>query len=139
MKRRTALEYAGILLCLLPILILRDFTPANELKYLSIADEALRQHDDDRNGGKPRPAHSAVHFHRPAAVRRARLRHRRAHAAILAAVQHSRIVDGGGRYLTRSPRRIASPHAESLGTRRPHARRLYYPQRLLRRMGCAAP
>lgn len=29
-------------LCLLPLLILRDFTPSNELRYLSIADEALR-------------------------------------------------------------------------------------------------
>ncbi|MBR1575299.1 MAG: hypothetical protein IJ654_02500 [Bacteroidales bacterium] len=29
------------LLCLLPVLVLRDFTPANELRYLSIADEAL--------------------------------------------------------------------------------------------------
>lgn len=32
------------LLCLLPLLILRDYTPANELKYLSIADEAIRNH-----------------------------------------------------------------------------------------------
>ncbi|MGN1375594.1 MAG: ArnT family glycosyltransferase [Prevotella sp.] len=29
------------MLCLLPVLISRDFTPANELRYLSIADEAL--------------------------------------------------------------------------------------------------
>lgn len=29
---------------LLPTLLLRDFTPANELRYLSIADEALRNH-----------------------------------------------------------------------------------------------
>lgn len=28
-------------ICLLPILILRDFTPTNELKYLSMADEAI--------------------------------------------------------------------------------------------------
>ena len=35
-----------ILFCmaLLPILFLRDFTPLNELRYLSIADEALRNH-----------------------------------------------------------------------------------------------
>lgn len=35
-----------ILFCvaLLPILFLRDFTPSNELRYLSIADEALRNH-----------------------------------------------------------------------------------------------
>ncbi len=29
---------------LLPVLLLRDFTPSNELRYLSIADEALRNH-----------------------------------------------------------------------------------------------
>ena len=29
------------LICLLPLLALRDFSPANELRYLSIADEAL--------------------------------------------------------------------------------------------------
>lgn len=28
-------------LCLLPVIILRDFSPANELKYVSMADEAL--------------------------------------------------------------------------------------------------
>lgn len=28
--------------CLLPAMIMRDFTPSNELRYLSIADEALR-------------------------------------------------------------------------------------------------
>ena len=27
---------------MLPVMILRDFTPSNELRYLSIADEALR-------------------------------------------------------------------------------------------------
>lgn len=32
-----------IFLALLPILIFRDFTPSNELRYLSIADEALRE------------------------------------------------------------------------------------------------
>lgn len=32
-----------ILLALSPILIFRDFTPSNELRYLSIADEALRE------------------------------------------------------------------------------------------------
>lgn len=37
--------YAGVLLALLPILLLRDFTPDNELRYLSIIDEALRNHD----------------------------------------------------------------------------------------------
>ncbi len=38
MKTRT---YFLILLALLPLLIFRDFTPDNELRYLSIADEAL--------------------------------------------------------------------------------------------------
>lgn len=37
--------YAGVLLALLPIMIFRDFTPDNELRYLSITDEALRNHD----------------------------------------------------------------------------------------------
>lgn len=40
MGRYRSLLLAGA--CLLPILLLRDFTPANELRYLSIADEALR-------------------------------------------------------------------------------------------------
>lgn len=31
-----------IFLCLIPISALRDFTPANELRYISIADEAIR-------------------------------------------------------------------------------------------------
>lgn len=35
-------KYAGIILSLLPILIFRDYTPDNELRYLSIVDEALR-------------------------------------------------------------------------------------------------
>ena len=30
-----------VLLCVAPILAFRDFSPANELRYLSIADEAL--------------------------------------------------------------------------------------------------
>ena len=30
------------LIALLPIMLLRDFTPSNELRYLSIVDEALR-------------------------------------------------------------------------------------------------
>ena len=34
--------YIFILVALLPILIFRDYTPSNELRYLSIADEALR-------------------------------------------------------------------------------------------------
>ena len=35
-------RYLLLLLLVLPVLFLRDFTPNNELKYLSIADEALR-------------------------------------------------------------------------------------------------
>lgn len=46
MKRREA--EIGVSLCflavVLPIMLLRDFTPSNELRYLSIADEALRNH-----------------------------------------------------------------------------------------------
>lgn len=38
------LLYSGACAALLPTLLLRDFTPANELRYLSIADEALRNH-----------------------------------------------------------------------------------------------
>ena len=30
-----------VTLCIAPVLVMRDFTPANELRYLSIADEAL--------------------------------------------------------------------------------------------------
>ncbi len=35
------LRYLLIFIALLPLLLLRDFTPDNELKYLSIADEAI--------------------------------------------------------------------------------------------------
>lgn len=38
----TLLKYLSIFACFIPLLVLRDFTPNNELKYLSIADEALR-------------------------------------------------------------------------------------------------
>ncbi len=41
MKNRLYLLSIFFLLALLPLLILRDFHPANELRYLSIADEAL--------------------------------------------------------------------------------------------------
>ena len=42
-ERNPLLTVFGLtFLCLLPILIGRDFTPSNELRYLSIADEALR-------------------------------------------------------------------------------------------------
>ena len=36
--------YLCVCIALLPVLVLRDFTPDNELRYLSIADEALRNH-----------------------------------------------------------------------------------------------
>ena len=36
--------YIGFCLAILPIILLRDFSSANELRYLSIADEALRNH-----------------------------------------------------------------------------------------------
>ena len=36
------LKYLLVFACFVPLLIFRDFTPNNELKYLSIADEALR-------------------------------------------------------------------------------------------------
>ena len=46
MKRnRLYILSAAFLLALLPVMILRDFTPSNELRYLSIADEALRDGD----------------------------------------------------------------------------------------------
>ena len=35
-------KYLLLLLAFLPLLFFRDFTPDNELKYLSIADEAIR-------------------------------------------------------------------------------------------------
>lgn len=37
--------YAGVLVALLPLMAFRDFTSDNELRYLSIVDEALRNHD----------------------------------------------------------------------------------------------
>lgn len=36
------LKYLLLFLCFVPLFLFRDFTPNNELKYLSIADEALR-------------------------------------------------------------------------------------------------
>lgn len=32
-----------VFLALLPVLFLRDYTPGNELRYLSIADEAIKK------------------------------------------------------------------------------------------------
>lgn len=43
-KSDAASCYVLFLLAVLPTLFLRDFTPANELRYLSIAEEALRNH-----------------------------------------------------------------------------------------------
>lgn len=43
-SRGIHLLYIGFCVALLPVIFLRDFTPANELRYLSIADEALRNH-----------------------------------------------------------------------------------------------
>lgn len=34
--------YLGVCIALLPVLLLRDFSPSNELRYLSIAEESLR-------------------------------------------------------------------------------------------------
>ena len=42
-KYRTGHLLLAFLLALLPVMLLRDFTPSNELRYLSIADEALRE------------------------------------------------------------------------------------------------
>lgn len=36
------MPFVVVLVALLPVMLLRDFTPDNELRYLSIADEALR-------------------------------------------------------------------------------------------------
>ena len=41
--RDTYLLYIGVVVALVPVMVLRDFTPDNELRYLSIADEALRR------------------------------------------------------------------------------------------------
>ena len=42
--KKTIIFYSAILVCLLPVLLLRAYTPSSELRYLSIADEALRCH-----------------------------------------------------------------------------------------------
>lgn len=44
LKEKKYYVYFLFCLAILPILFLRDFTPSNELRYLSIADEALRNH-----------------------------------------------------------------------------------------------
>ncbi|MBQ7856779.1 MAG: glycosyltransferase family 39 protein [Alistipes sp.] len=43
MKRKLSLLAIAIFVALLPIMVLRDYTPSNELRYLSIADEAIEQ------------------------------------------------------------------------------------------------
>lgn len=43
-SKKNILLPIGVCVALLPILLLRDFTPSNELRYLSVADEALRNH-----------------------------------------------------------------------------------------------
>lgn len=40
--KREHIVFLGIFIALLPILIFRDYTPDNELKYLSIAEESIR-------------------------------------------------------------------------------------------------
>lgn len=37
-------EYYPFILALIPVLLLRDFTPTNELKYISVAVEAIKEH-----------------------------------------------------------------------------------------------
>lgn len=44
-RKNTVIIYAIFIIALLPVICLRDFTPANELRYLSIADEALENHN----------------------------------------------------------------------------------------------
>ena len=41
--KRTLAFYAAVTVCLLPMVLLRDYTPSNELRYISIADEAMRE------------------------------------------------------------------------------------------------
>lgn len=40
--KKQYLLFLGVFISLLPVLILRDYTPDNELKYLSIAEESIR-------------------------------------------------------------------------------------------------
>nr|MBP7472302.1 hypothetical protein [Prevotella sp.] len=42
-KRDTVIFYLLVTVVLLPIILLRDYTPSNELRYISIANEALNQ------------------------------------------------------------------------------------------------
>lgn len=43
-SRERHILYICLILALVPVLLFRDFTSSNELRYLSIADEALRNH-----------------------------------------------------------------------------------------------
>ena len=40
--KKQYLLFLGVFLSLLPLLVSRDYTPDNELKYLSIAEESIR-------------------------------------------------------------------------------------------------
>lgn len=42
--RHNYIIYMCVCVALLPLIVLRDYTPSNELRYLSIADDALRNH-----------------------------------------------------------------------------------------------
>jgi len=42
LTKNNNIRYILYLVAVLPVFIFRDFTPDNELRYLSIADEALR-------------------------------------------------------------------------------------------------
>ena len=42
LKNNNLYYFLIVLVALLPVMIFRDFTPSNELRYLSIADEAIR-------------------------------------------------------------------------------------------------
>ena len=39
---KNSIIWIGFIIAVLPVIIFRDFTPDNELRYLSIANEALR-------------------------------------------------------------------------------------------------
>lgn len=43
MNKSLRLLFCLFFVALLPVMVLRDFTPSNELRYLSIADEAIRE------------------------------------------------------------------------------------------------
>ena len=43
-SKGSLLLFLAFLSAIIPVMLMRDFTPGNELRYLSIADEALRDH-----------------------------------------------------------------------------------------------